>query len=60
MGINFDLRNCQAPGPVPGPEQGPSQGPHSGQTQHSRFIDQILKERTWTDTIIKQATPPHH
>ena len=46
--------NCQAPGPVPGPGQGPEPSP----AQYSTFIVRKSKGRTWSDTIIKQATPP--
>ena len=52
------LNNCQAPGPVPGPGQGPGQGPEPSHTQYSTFIIRKSKGRTWSDTIIKQTTPP--
>ena len=44
---------CQAPGPVQGPGPGPVHGP-------GQYCFKFSNERTWSDTIIKQATPPHH
>ena len=44
------------PGPVPGTEQGPGLDPQPYQSQNFTFIVKITKERTWSDTIINQAT----
>ena len=41
------------PGPVPGTEQGLGSQPY--QSQNFTFIVKVIKERTWSDTIINQA-----
>ena len=46
-----------------GPGQGPVSSPWSrfkSELRNSKFSVKFSKERTWRDTIIKQATPPHH
>ena len=50
---------CQAPGPVQCPGQGPVSSPWSrsrSELLNSKFSVKFSKERTWRDTIIKQAT----
>ena len=37
---------------------GPGHGPGQSQNSELKIQCQILKKRTWSDTIIKQATPP--
>ena len=52
-------QNCQAPGPVQCPGQGPVSSPWSrsrSELLNSKFSVKFSKERTWRDTIIKQAT----
>ena len=71
ISLSFSPTYCQAPGPVPGPGQGPGQSPGQGpvsspwsisrsELRSSKFSVKFSKERTWRDTIIKQATPPPH
>ena len=50
------MNNCQAPG------QGPVSSPLSrskSELHNSKFSVKFSTERTWRDTIIKQATPPY-
>ena len=62
-GLCHCYKYCQAPGPVQCPGQGPGKGPVSSPWSRSRhelrnlkFSVKFSKERTWRDTIIKQAT----
>ena len=58
---NIVKLQVRSKGPGHGPGQGPVSSPwfrFKSELRYSKFSVKFSKERTWSDTIIKQATTP--